>query len=160
MTNPPDAVTTVAPMTVDIQEVMRRLPHRYPFLMIDRVLDYQKGKSIVALKNITINEEFFQGHFPGNPVMPGVLMLEALAQAAGMLAFITEDVYPDEVGQFYFAGIDEVRFRKPVRPGDQLILKATVDRVMRGIWKYSTLAEVDNEEVVSCKMMIAVGKKK
>lgn len=162
MTNTPDATaqTTAAPMTVDIHEIMRRLPHRYPFLLVDRVLECHPGKSIVALKNVTINEEFFQGHFPGNPVMPGVLMLEALAQAAGMLAFITEDVYPDEVTQFYFAGIDEVRFRKPVRPGDQLILKVNVERIMRGIWKYATVAEVAGEEVVSCKMMIAVGKKK
>lgn len=153
----PDAA---APITVDIHEVMRRLPHRYPFLLVDRVLECYPGKSIVALKNVTINEEFFQGHFPGNPVMPGVLMLEALAQAAGMLAFITEDVYPDEVTQFYFAGIDEARFRRIVKPGDQLILKANVDRMMRGIWKYSTIAEVDGEEAASCKMMIAVGKKK
>src|SRR5689334_3970652 len=92
-----------APITVDIHEVMRRLPHRYPFLLVDRVLECHKGKSIVALKNLTINEEFFQGHFPGNPVMPGVLMLEALAQAAGILAFITENVYPNDVTQFYFA---------------------------------------------------------
>lgn len=152
--------TSVAPITVDIQEVMRRLPHRYPFLLVDRVLECHKGKSLMALKNVTINEEFFQGHFPGNPVMPGVLMLEALAQAAGLLAFITEDVYPDQITQFYFAGIDEVRFRKPVRPGDQLILKVNVERVMRGIWKYAAVAEVAGEEVTSCKMMIAVGKKK
>jgi 3-hydroxyacyl-[acyl-carrier-protein] dehydratase len=146
--------------SVDIMEVMRRLPHRYPFLLVDRVLDVQPGKSIVALKNLTINEQFFQGHFPSNPVMPGVLMLEALAQAAGLLAFITENVYPDEVTQFYFAGIDEVRFRKPVRPGDQLILKADVQRIMRGIWKYQTVAEVEGVEVCSCSMMIAVGSKK
>jgi 3-hydroxyacyl-[acyl-carrier-protein] dehydratase len=154
----PEAVA--APSTLDIQEVLRRLPHRYPFLLVDRVLEWHKGKSIVALKNITINEEFFQGHFPGNPVMPGVLMLEALAQAAGLLAFLTEDVYPDQITHFYFAGIDEVRFRKPVRPGDQLVLKVAVDRIMRGIWKYSAVAEVAGEEVTSCKMMIAVGKKK
>ena len=149
-----------APVTVDILEIMRRLPHRYPFLLVDRVLDVQPGKSIVALKNLTINEQFFQGHFPGNPVMPGVLMLEALAQAAGLLAFITENVYPDQVTQFYFAGIDEVRFRKPVRPGDQLILKANVQRIMRGIWKYQTSAEVEGAEVCSCTMMISVGTKK
>lgn len=149
-----------AALTGDIHEVMRRLPHRYPFLLVDRILECHPGKSIIALKNITINEEFFQGHFPGNPVMPGVLMLEALAQAAGLLAFITEDVYPDQITHFYFAGLDEVRFRKPVKPGDQLILKANVDRIMRGIWKYTTIAEVAGEEVTSCKMMIAVGKKK
>ena len=148
------------PTTVDILEVMRRLPHRYPFLLVDRVLDVKAGEHIIALKNLTINEQFFQGHFPGNPVMPGVLMLEALAQAAGLLAFITENVYPDEVTQFYFAGLDDVRFRKIVRPGDQLILKARVERIMRGIWKFDTVAEVDGAEATSCKMMIAVGKKK
>lgn len=145
---------------IDIHEVMRRLPHRYPFLLVDRVLECVPGKSIVALKNVTINEEFFQGHFPGNPVMPGVLILEALAQAAGVLSFITENVYPDQISQFYFAGIDEVRFRKPVLPGDQLHLKATVTRVMRGIWKYETIAEVDGAEVTAAKIMIAVGIKK
>ena len=158
--NVQNAISGSSASSVDIMEVMRRLPHRYPFLLVDRVLDVQPGKSIVALKNLTINEQFFQGHFPGNPVMPGVLMLEALAQAAGLLAFITEDVYPDEVTQFYFAGIDEVRFRKPVRPGDQLILKADVQRIMRGIWKYQTVAEVDGKEVCSCSMMISVGSKK
>jgi len=152
--------TAPAAVTADIHEVMRRLPHRHPFLLVDRVLECVPGKTITALKNVTINEDFFNGHFPGNPVMPGVLMLEALAQAAGLLAFITENVYPDEISQFYFAGIDEVRFRKPVKPGDQLILKASVVRIMRGIWKYDTAATVDGEEVVSCKMMIAVGKKK
>ncbi|HEX2583656.1 MAG TPA: 3-hydroxyacyl-ACP dehydratase FabZ [Steroidobacteraceae bacterium] len=152
--------TTTTLTNIDIHEVMRRLPHRYPFLLVDRVLECQPGKSITALKNVTINEEFFQGHFPGNPVMPGVLMLEALAQAAGVLAFITENVYPDQITQFYFAGMDEVRFRKPVLPGDQLILKAKVERIMRGIWKYDTVAEVDGAEVTSAKMMIAVGKKK
>ncbi|MGD9841929.1 MAG: 3-hydroxyacyl-ACP dehydratase FabZ [Steroidobacteraceae bacterium] len=152
--------TTCKPTTIDIMEVMRRLPHRYPFLLVDRVLEVQSGKSIVALKNVTINEHFFLGHFPGNPVMPGVLILEALAQAAGLLAFITEDVYPDQITQFYFAGIDAVRFRKPVLPGDQLILKVDVQRVMRGIWKYQAVAEVDGAEATSCNMMIAVGKKK
>lgn len=151
---------TATPMTVDILEIMRRLPHRYPFLLVDKVIDCQPDKSIVAVKNVTINEQFFQGHFPGRPVMPGVLMIEALAQAAGLLAFITENVYPDETTQFYFAGIDEVRFRRPVLPGDQLMLKATIERKLRGIWKYSTVAEVDGETAASCTMMIAVGQKK
>jgi 3-hydroxyacyl-[acyl-carrier-protein] dehydratase len=159
MTDPvPEAVAP--PSTVAIGEILRRIPHRYPFLLVDRVLEWHKGKSIIALKNLTMNEEFFQGHFPGNPVMPGVLMLEALAQAAGLLAFLSEDTYPDQVSQFYFAGIDEVRFRRPVLPGDQLILKVNIERVMRGIWKYNALAEVAGEEVTSCKMMIAIGKKK
>lgn len=157
-----DTVTEAqaAPSAVDIREILRRLPHRYPFLLVDRVIEWHKGKSIIAYKNVTANEEFFQGHFPGNPVMPGVLMLEALAQAAGLLAFLSEDTYPDQVSQFYFAGIDEVRFRRPVLPGDQLMLKVNIERVMRGIWKYNALAEVDGEEVTSCKMMIAIGKKK
>jgi len=154
----PEAMT--ASSSVDIHEILRRMPHRYPFLLVDRVLEWHKGKSIVAVKNVTINEEFFQGHFPGNPVMPGVLMLEALAQAAGLLAFLTEDVYPEQAAQFYFAGIDEVRFRKLVVPGDQLILKANIERVMRGIWKYATRAEVAGEEVASCKMMLALARKK
>lgn len=149
-----------AALVCDIAEVMRRLPHRYPFLLVDRVLECRPGESILALKNLTINEHFFQGHFPGNPVMPGVLMLEALAQAAGILAFVTEDVYPDQVTQFYFAGMDEVRFRKPVLPGDQLMLKAKVERIMRGIWKFDALAEVEGAEVAAAKLMIAVGKKK
>lgn len=157
---PADSTATAAPVTADILEVMRRLPHRYPFLLVDRVLECHPRKSIVALKNVTINEPFFQGHFPGRPVMPGVMMLEALAQAAGLLAFITENVYPDETTQFYFAGMDEVRFRKPVLPGDQVILKATLERAMRGIWKYDTVAEVGGEVAVSAKMLIAVGQKK
>ena len=104
-------------------EILRRLPHRYPFLLVDRVLECVPGKSIRALKNVTINEPFFPGHFPGRPVMPGVMIIEALAQTAGILAFVTADVYPDENSRFYFVGIDKARFRRPVEPGDQLILK-------------------------------------
>jgi 3-hydroxyacyl-[acyl-carrier-protein] dehydratase len=143
------------PLTMDIQEVLRRLPHRYPFLLIDRVFECYAGKSIRALKNVTINEPFFPGHFPYRAVMPGVLIIEALAQAAGILAFVTANVYPDENSKFFFAGIDKARFRKPVVPGDQLVLKATLDRQMRGIWKFSTVAEVDGQEASSCEMLIA-----
>ena len=153
-----DAVPAAArPTQVDIYEVMSRLPHRYPFLLVDRVLEFEVNKSIRALKNVTINEEFFTGHFPHQPVMPGVLMLEALAQTCGLLAFLTANVYPTEKSQLYFAGIDGVRFRRPVVPGDQLILKAELTRNLRGIWKFNTVAEVDGKEATSAEMMIAPG---
>ena len=115
------------------------------------------GKSIRALKNVTFNEHFFPGHFPHRPVFPGVMILEALAQTAGILAFVTAGVYPDSERPMYFVGIDNARFRKPVEPGDQLILNATLERSMRGIWKFSTLAEVNGEEVASAAMMVAPG---
>ncbi len=143
------------PVSLDIMGVRHLLPHRYPFLMVDRVLECRKGESIRAIKNVTVNEPFFQGHFPHRPVMPGVMILEALAQAAGILAFITADVVPDESTQFYFVGIDEARFRKPVQPGDQLILTAKFERQMRGIWKFSTAAYVGEDEVTSALMMVA-----
>jgi 3-hydroxyacyl-[acyl-carrier-protein] dehydratase len=133
------------------------LPHRYPFLLVDRVLECVPKQSIRALKNVTFNEPCFTGHFPGRPVMPGVLMLEALAQTAGILAFVTAGVYPSEKTQIYFVGIDKVRFRRPVVPGDQIILKATLERALRGIWKFSTVAEVDGEEAVTAEMMVAPG---
>ena len=142
---------------MDIQEVMRRLPHRYPFLLVDRVLECESGKAIRAVKNVTINEPFFPGHFPNRPVFPGVMILEALAQTAGILAFVTAGVYPEEKRELYFVGIDKARFRKPVLPGDQLILKATLERSLRGIWKFSTTAEVDGVEVTSAEMMVAPG---
>jgi len=142
---------------MDINEVMRRLPHRYPFLLVDRVLECRAGQSIRALKNVTFNEPFFPGHFPHRPVMPGVLILEALAQTAGILAFVTAGVYPDEKRQLYFVGIDKARFRQPVEPGDQLILKATLERSIKGIWKFTTAAEVDGKEVCSGEMMVAPG---
>jgi 3-hydroxyacyl-[acyl-carrier-protein] dehydratase len=133
------------------------LPHRYPFLLVDRVLECESGKSIRAVKNVTINEPCFPGHFPNRPVFPGVLILEALAQTAGILAFVTAGVYPEEKRELYFVGIDKARFRKPVLPGDQLILKATLERSLRGIWKFSTIAEVDGNEVTSAEMMVAPG---
>jgi 3-hydroxyacyl-[acyl-carrier-protein] dehydratase len=142
---------------MDIQEVMRRLPHRYPFLLVDRVLECESGKAIRAVKNVTINEPFFPGHFPNRPVFPGVMILEALAQTAGILAFVTAGVYPEEKRELYFVGIDKARFRKPVMPGDQLILKATLERSLRGIWKFSTVAEVDGTEVTTAEMMVAPG---
>jgi 3-hydroxyacyl-[acyl-carrier-protein] dehydratase len=144
-------------LTMDIHEVLRRLPHRYPFLLVDRVLECHCGKSIRALKNVSINEPYFPGHFPHRPVLPGVIILEALAQAAGILAFVTAGVYPDEQRQLYFVGIDKARFRRPVEPGDQLILKATLERSLRGIWKFATVAEVAGVEVASAEMMVAPG---
>lgn len=140
-----------------IDEVMRRLPHRYPMLLVDRVLECVSGERIVALKNVSANEQFFAGHFPGRPVMPGVLILEALAQAAGILCFVTANIYPDESVKFYFAGIDKARFRRPVLPGDRLLLKVTLERRIRSIWKFSTVAEVDGVEVCSAEMMVMPG---
>ncbi len=140
-----------------IDEVMRRLPHRYPMLLVDRVLECVPGERILALKNVTANEEFFSGHFPGRPVMPGVLILEAMAQAAGILTFVTAGVYPDENVRFYFAGIDKARFRRPVLPGDQVRLAATLERRIRTIWKFSTTATVDGAEVASAEMMVMPG---
>ncbi len=149
--------TDPIPYGLDIGAVMRQIPHRYPFLLIDRVLELVPGKTIKALKNVTINEPFFPGHFPHRPMMPGVLILEALAQAAGILAFQTAGVIPDESTRFYFVGIDAARFRKPVEPGDQLILHAEFRRAVRGIWKFGTHAEVAGKEVCSADMMVAPG---
>jgi 3-hydroxyacyl-[acyl-carrier-protein] dehydratase len=140
-----------------IEEVMRRLPHRYPMLLVDRVLECVSGERIVALKNVTMNEEFFVGHFPGRPVMPGVVILEAMAQAAGILTFVTANVYPDENVRFYFAGIDKARFRRPVGPGDQVLLTATLERRIRTMWKFSTTATVSGVEVASAQMLVMPG---
>ena len=140
---------------LDIEEIMRRLPHRYPFLLVDRVLECVAGQHVVALKNVTVNEPFFPGHFPHRPVMPGVLIVEALAQAAGILAFKTVNVVPDINTRFYFVAIDKARFRKPVEPGDQLILKVALKRSFKGIWKFDGVAEVDGRVVASAEMMVA-----
>ncbi|MEO7773246.1 MAG: 3-hydroxyacyl-ACP dehydratase FabZ [Steroidobacteraceae bacterium] len=143
------------PMQMNINEILRRLPHRFPFLLVDRVLECIPGKSIRALKNVTYNEPFFPGHFPHRPVMPGVMIIEALAQTAGILTFSTIGTVPDESTKFYFVGIDKARFRRPVEPGDQLILTARVERNLRGIWKLSTSALVGEDEVANAEMMIA-----
>ena len=148
-------MTTTEKPFLDIYAILKKLPHRYPFLLVDRVLECVKGKNIRAIKNVTYNEPIFPGHFPYRPVMPGVMIIEALAQTAGILAFITADVVPDESTRFYFVGIDKARFRKPVEPGDQLILTARLERQMRGIWKFSTAAYVGSEEVTSAQMMVA-----
>jgi len=140
-------------MIMDIEQVMQYLPHRYPFLLIDKVIELEPGKRISALKNVTINEPFFGGHFPCSPVMPGVLILEAMAQAAGILSFKTKQCTPEQIGIIYFAGIDNARFKKPVKPGDQLVLKAEIVREMRGIWKYTGRAEVDGALVAEADLM-------
>ncbi|HTX24997.1 MAG TPA: 3-hydroxyacyl-ACP dehydratase FabZ [Steroidobacteraceae bacterium] len=139
---------------MDILGILKYLPHRYPFLLVDRVLELQAGASIRALKNVTINEPFFAGHFPHRPVMPGVIIIEALAQACGILAFVTGGVIPNEETKFYFVGIDKARFRKPVTPGDQLILTARLERSLKGIWRFSTVAHVGTDEVASADMML------
>jgi len=143
--------------SMDVDAIMKQIPHRYPFLLVDRVTACVPGERIEAIKNVTVNEPFFPGHFPHRPVMPGVMILEALAQAAGILAFRTADVIPTEDTRFYFVGIDGARFRKPVVPGDQVVLKARLERAIRGIWKFSTTAEVDGQEVASATMMVAPG---
>jgi 3-hydroxyacyl-[acyl-carrier-protein] dehydratase len=140
---------------LDIAQIMRQLPHRYPMLLVDRVLECVEGQYVLALKNVTHNEPFFPGHFPHRPVMPGVLIIEALAQAAGILAFKTANVVPDVNTRFYFVAIDNARFRKPVEPGDQLMLKVTLKRAFKGIWRFHGVAEVDGKEVASAEMMVA-----
>jgi 3-hydroxyacyl-[acyl-carrier-protein] dehydratase len=144
-------------ISLDIMGVRRLLPHRYPFLLVDRVLECVSGERITSVKNVSANEQFFIGHFPGRPVMPGVLILEALAQTAGILCFVTAGIYPDENVRFYFAGIDKVRFRRPVLPGDQLVLKATLTRRIRTIWKFATVAEVEGQEACSAELMVMPG---
>ena len=141
---------------VDIYEVLEYLPHRYPFLLIDRVLSYDAGKDIVALKNVSINEPFFGGHFPHHPVMPGVLIVEAMAQAAAILTFKTLGTKPDDKSVYYFVGIDGARFKKPVSAGDQLILKVSFLRNVRGLWKFSATAEVDGQIVAEAELMCTV----
>lgn len=143
-------------ITMEINEIMTYLPHRYPFLLVDRVESIELGKSVVAIKNVTINEPFFTGHFPKHPVMPGVLVLEALAQAAALLSFKTVGHVPDSDAVVYFAGIDNARFKKPVVPGDQLKLHATILRQIRGIWKYATYAEVNGQRVAEAEMMATI----
>jgi len=140
---------------MDIHEILEHLPHRYPFLLVDRVLAVEPGKSIHAYKNITMNEPYFVGHFPHHPVMPGVLIMEALAQAAGILSFKTMNTKPDADSVFYFVGIDECRFKKPVSPGDQLHLHVEIMRQMRGIWKYKAEARVDGQVVAEATLMCA-----
>jgi 3-hydroxyacyl-[acyl-carrier-protein] dehydratase len=138
---------------MNINEIINLLPHRYPFLLIDRVLSIEPDKSIVALKNVTINEPFFPGHYPHHPVMPGVLIIEAMAQTAALLSFGSGI---NEKSVYYFVGIDGARFRQPVMPGDQLILKVNLIRNMRGLYKFSATAEVDGQVVAEAELMCTV----
>lgn len=139
----------------DIHDVLKYLPHRYPFLLVDRVISYESGKSLVGLKNVTFNEAFFQGHFPQHPIMPGVLILEALAQASGILAFRTTNTKPADGSLYYFVGIDKARFKQPVMPGDQLKLEIEVTRVIHTVWKFNAVATVDGNVVASAELMCA-----
>ena len=141
--------------SLDIHEVLKYLPHRYPFLLIDRVLDYAKDESLTALKNVTINEPFFPGHFPHRPVMPGVLILEAMAQASAILSLRSMDKLPQGNSVFYFVGIDDARFRRPVEPGDQLRLHTSIKRKMKGMWMYECKAHVDDALAASASLMCA-----
>ena len=138
---------------LDINQIKEFLPHRYPMLLVDRVLDWEAGKSITAIKNVTANEEYFNGHFPNKPVMPGVLMIEAMAQAAALLSFLTMGQKPDENTLVYFLGIDNARFKRPVEPGDQLRLQVEIVKVARGIWKYKACATVDGQLAVEADLM-------
>ncbi len=139
----------------DINEIMEMLPHRYPFLLVDRVIAFEAGKSITAIKNVTMNELFFQGHFPGHPIMPGVLIIEALAQAGGLLAIKTEEENTKDK-LVYFTGIDKTRFRKPVVPGDQIELKVEVVRRRKTMWVFKAEAFVDGQITVQAQIMAAI----
>lgn len=138
---------------MDIHEILQYLPHRYPFVLIDRVLSLTVGEEIIAVKNVSINEPFFPGHFPYHPVMPGVLIIEALAQAAAVLSFKTINAKPSDDSIYYFAGIDNARFKKPVSPGDQIMLQVRIDRILKGMAKYSGVARVDNVVVAEANML-------
>jgi 3-hydroxyacyl-[acyl-carrier-protein] dehydratase len=142
-------------MVMDVKEIREYLPHRYPFLLVDRVTELNLGKSIVAYKNVTVNEPFFNGHFPDHPVMPGVLILEAMAQAAGILGFKTMDKTPQDGSIYYFVGSDKLRFKRPVVPGDKLQLEATIMSEKRGIWKFECRASVDDQLVASATILCA-----
>lgn len=143
---------------LDIEQIRAMLPHRYPFLLVDRVTECVPGEHLTAIKNVTINEPFFQGHFPEKPVMPGVLIIEALAQASGILAFITEGDQRDENVLFFFVGIDGARFKRPVLPGDRVELKTRLLRRRRDVWKFATEAVVDGRRAALAELMVAPGR--
>ena len=142
-------------MVMDVKEIIEYLPHRYPFLLVDRVTELNLGESIIAYKNVTINEPFFNGHFPDHPVMPGVLIIEAMAQAAGILGFKTMDKTPQDGSIYYFVGSDKLRFKRPVVPGDRLQLEASIRSEKRGIWKFECSASVDGELAASATILCA-----
>ena len=139
--------------SMDIHQILEYLPHRYPFLLVDRVVSWETGKHIIAIKNVTVNEHFFAGHFPHHPVMPGVLIIEALAQAAAILTFKTHDHKADENSVYYFVGIDKARFKKPVIPGDTLELHVAIKRYARGIWWFAAHARVADQVVTEAELM-------
>ena len=141
---------------MDIHEILKKLPHRYPFLLVDRVLEIETGKRIKALKNVTINEPFFVGHFPHRPVMPGVLIIEAMAQAAGLLAFEAMGAGTDDKSVIYFAGIDSARFKRPVEPGDLLIMDVSIERQKAGIYKFKGVTRVDGQVACEADFMCTV----
>ena len=141
---------------MDIHEIMRHLPHAYPFLLVDRVLECEIGQRIKAIKNVSINEPFFVGHFPGYPVMPGVLIIEAMAQVSAILAYITRSELPSSKSLLFFAGIDDARFKRPVFPGDQLVLESVELNVVRSVFKFAATAKVDGELVAQAVLMAAV----
>src|SRR3954463_6195804 len=144
---------------MDIQEVLAHLPQRYPFLMIDRVKEIDPGKRIVAVKNVSANEPHFQGHFPGRPIMPGVLILEAMAQAAGLLVFKTQGTKPDPNSVYYYVGIDNARFKRPVVPGDVLEIDVTMERFLRGIGRFSCVARVEGQMAAEATILCAMKSK-
>jgi 3-hydroxyacyl-[acyl-carrier-protein] dehydratase len=146
--------TMAEPLSLDISAILEHMPHRYPFLLVDRVLEVHPGKSIRALKNVTYNEPFFTGHFPDRPLTPGVIVIEALAQTAGILSFMTTDLLPQGSTGIYLVGLDKARFRKPVQPGDQLLLSAQLERSVKTTLRFSTSAFVEGIEVASASMMI------
>ncbi len=149
---------TDEPKTLDILQIQKLLPHRYPFLLVDRITECQPGTSVTAIKNVTINEPFFQGHFPGRPIMPGVLIIEAMAQAGGILYYLSSEGI--EAGQlFYLVAVDQARFRRPVVPGDQLQMDVSVARKRRSMWRFDCSASVDGEQAVSAVIMCAPGEK-
>ncbi len=138
---------------MSIKQIMEYLPHRYPFLLVDRILECEPGKRILALKNVTMNEPFFAGHFPHYAVMPGVLVIEAMAQAAAILSFKSAGIQADDKSVYYFAGIDKARFKRPVHPGDQLLMEMTAGRTLRGVFRFSGVAKVEGQLVAEAEMM-------
>ena len=138
---------------LSISKILQTMPHRYPLLLIDRIIEYKPFESIKAIKNVSINEPFFQGHFPGHPIMPGVLILESMAQATGMLAFYSNQARSETDNVYYLVGVDKARFKQPVTAGDQLIICATLRRKIRGIYRFDATAEVDGETVASAELM-------
>jgi 3-hydroxyacyl-[acyl-carrier-protein] dehydratase len=141
--------------SMDINDILEHLPHRYPFLLVDKVLDYEAGKSLVAIKNVSYNEPQFTGHFPQKPILPGVLVIEALAQATGILAYKSTGTKPNGESLYYLVGIDKARFKRPVNPGEQLVLKVEVIKHMRGVWKFNAVETVDDKMVASAELMCA-----